>query len=211
MPGKALVIVLLIVCLAVHEAAHAWVANLRGDSTARDMGRMTINPLVHIDLFMTILLPAFLVFTGSPFLFGGAKPVPVNPHRLHHPLRDMMLVAIAGPLSNFLLAAGFLTALKYVNSTGNFHDKQLPIILGACVSFNIILAIFNLIPIPPLDGSRVMAYLLPTTLREPYVALERYGMFLIFGLLFTGIFGRVIGAAWEPVIRILDTMTGGAW
>jgi Zn-dependent protease len=211
MPGKVLVIVLLIVCLAVHEAAHAWVANLRGDSTAKDMGRMTINPIVHIDLFMTILLPAFLIFSGMPFLFGGAKPVPVNPHRLHHPMRDMMFVAIAGPASNFLLAALFFASLKYVNSTELFVGKQMPLILGACISFNIILTIFNLIPIPPLDGSRVMAYLLPSSLREPYVALERFGMLVIFGLMFTGFFGRVLRVAFEPMIRILDTITGGAW
>jgi Zn-dependent protease len=109
----ALLIVLLIVCLGVHEAAHAWVAWKCGDSTARDLGRLTLNPIAHVDLFMTIILPAILIYTTG-FIFGGAKPVPVDFHRLRHPWRDMSLVAFAGPLSNFLLAILFAIVWKFL-------------------------------------------------------------------------------------------------
>jgi Zn-dependent protease len=164
-------IVLLILCLGAHEAAHAWSAFKCGDSTARDEGRMTLNPIVHIDLWMTILLPALLLFmTNGRFVFGGAKPVPVLFHRLRHPWRDMSLVALAGPFSNLLLAVLFLFLHKLLITTGwyngaaEFAEERrydlLPIVMKAMVKTNLLLTVFNLVPIPPLDGSRVMAWII---------------------------------------------------
>jgi Zn-dependent protease len=193
--GIALVLILLVISLGIHEAAHAWVAWKCGDSTAKDLGRMTLNPLPHIDLFMTILLPAFLLLSSNGHrFFGGAKPVPVNFHRLRHPWRDMSLVAIAGPLSNLLLAAFFLTAYHFFVRTGWYNGAAefvssrqsdlLPKVLLAATTWNLLLTVFNLVPIPPLDGSRVMAYLLPHPMREHYNALGQYGLLIIFGLIY---------------------------
>jgi Zn-dependent protease len=184
----ALVVVLLIISLGIHEAAHAWVALKCGDTTARDLGRLTINPIPHIDPVMTILVPIVtLVLIGFPF--GGAKPVPVDFHRLRHPWRDMSLVALAGPLSNLLLAVLFAVlwhlAIRtgfYLDAAPNMMDRdldRLPVVLQYTVFFNLLLAVFNLIPLPPLDGSRIMAWLLPSSLRSSYVALERYGLILV--------------------------------
>lgn len=207
----ALVIGFLILSLGIHEAAHAWVAHLRGDSTARDMGRLTLNPVVHIDLFMTILLPAFLMMAGGP-VFGGAKPVPVDYYRLRYPLRDMMLVALAGPISNFLLAVLFSIAWKALISVWGMDPEALaPRVMEHSMIFNVILAIFNMIPVPPLDGSRVMAWLLPSGLRESYVGLERFGLLIVFGLLATGALHNVLLATYRPVLDAVHFLSGGTW
>jgi Zn-dependent protease len=206
--------VLLAICLSVHEAAHGWVALKCGDTTARDLGRLTLNPIKHVDLVMTILLPAMIfIGSGGRMLFGGAKPVPVSFHRLRHPWRDMSLVAIAGPLSNFLLALFFMVALKFFLRTGLYNDASpagsrledfLPHVLLQAVSFNVLLAIFNLVPIPPLDGSRVMAWLLPEGLRPAYGSLERYGMLVIFGLLYLSpTFNRYLSDAMSSLVEFL--------
>lgn len=206
-----LVIAFLILSLGVHEAAHAWVANLCGDSTAKRMGRLTLNPISHIDPIMTIALPAFLAYAGGP-VFGGAKPVPVNPMNLRHPLRDMMFVAIAGPLSNFLQAILYMLVLKgLVNFTDLPPESLARRVIGMTIQFNLILTIFNLIPIPPLDGSRVMAYLLPSGMRETYVGLERFGMLLVFALLMFGVLGRILNATIFPMLDAVDFLTGGRW
>jgi Zn-dependent protease len=151
-----------------------------GDTTARDLGRITLNPVPHIDPFMTIILPLMMVYTTG-FLFGGARPVPVNYYNLRSPLRDMALVAIAGPLSNFLLAAFFFLCNKLlVDEFGVWMPGgKGDVILYYAVDFNLLLAAFNLLPIPPLDGSRVMTWLLPRGIREPYVSLERWGLVLV--------------------------------
>jgi Zn-dependent protease len=190
----AMTLILLIVSLGIHEAAHGWVALKCGDTTARDLGRITLNPIPHIDLFMTILLPAMLfIGSGGRVLFGGAKPVPVSFHRLRHPWRDMSLVALAGPMSNLLLAIFFMIALKFFLHTGLYNgasrvgarlDDFLPRVLWSTMATNVLLAVFNLVPIPPLDGSRVMAWLLPDALRPAYVRLEGVGMVVIFALLY---------------------------
>jgi Zn-dependent protease len=205
----------LVISLGIHEAAHAWVALRCGDTTARDAGRISLNPIVHIDLFMTILLPLFLILSNSPFLFGGAKPVPVAYHRLRHPLRDMMLVALAGPVSNVLLAVVFLVAYKsiYFFEMSGVLDSALPGVLRATVMLNLLLAVFNMFPVPPLDGSRVMTWLLPTSLREPYVALERWGMIIVILLLVVPQLGfrPLLFSGMNAAYQLIDFLTGGPW
>ena len=207
----ALAIAFLILSLGVHEAAHAYVADRCGDGTAREEGRLTLNPMAHIDPFMTIALPLILFMT-SGFIFGGARPVPVNPMRLRYPLRDMSFVALAGPISNIILALLFSVALKAVIYWGGMPTSALaPRVMQMAVHFNIILAVFNMIPIPPLDGSRVMAYLLPSHMREPYVSLERFGLLIVVLLVMTGSLGMILGATLGPMIDVVDMLTGGRW
>jgi len=204
-------IAFLVLSLGVHEAAHAYVAHLCGDDTAKNMGRLTLNPIAHIDPFMTILLPAIL-YISAGFMFGGAKPVPVNYMNLRHPLRDMSFVAIAGPLSNVLLAVVFFLVWKVLVYKFGMDDESLaPQVMAMAGFFNLVLAIFNMIPVPPLDGSRVMAWLLPSGLRETYVGFERFGMLIVFALFFTGIFGKIINATIWPMWRFIDKITGGIW
>lgn len=208
-----LILVFLILSLSVHEAAHAWVASLCGDTTAKDMGRMTLNPIPHIDPVMTILLPAMMMMT-SPFIFGGAKPVPVLFSRLRRPWRDMMFVALAGPASNVLLAIVFSVILKAMRDFQVWNRDDLgTIVLVYSVQLNIILAIFNMIPVPPLDGSRVMAWILPESMRPGYVALERFGLMLVVLLLFTGVFQVVYENTAPPLHQFVDYVVtlGGAW
>jgi len=182
-PEIALIIAFLILSLSLHEVGHAWVAWMRGDSTAKELGRLSLNPIVHIDLFMTILLPAILAYTGG-IIFGGAKPVPVNANRLKHPLRDMMLVAIAGPAVNLLLAFVFFFARSAALDSGYTDDMLLIRVLEISGVLNVLLAVFNLLPIPPLDGSRVMAWLLPPPMRHSYAQLERWGLLIVIFVVF---------------------------
>jgi len=207
-----LVIGFLVLSLGIHEAAHAWAAWLRGDDTARSMGRMTLSPIPHIDPFMTILLPLCLHLSGSGFIFGGAKPVPVDYYRLKSPLRDMMLVALAGPLSNFLLAVLFLTVWKIlVYEVGMDPDALAPSVMKVTCQVNIVLAIFNMIPVPPLDGSRVLAWLLPASIREAYVSLERYGILIVFALLMSGALKDLIASPLLTIWSVVNLLSGGTW
>ena len=181
-----LLITFLVMSLGLHEAAHAWVAWKCGDSTARDLGRITLNPIPHIDPVMTLILPTILYFATNGMIFGGAKPVPVNGYNLRRPLRDMAFVAFAGPLTNFLLACLFWLAYRVVvEQLGLWPNGSVGSrVLAQATFFNLLLAAFNMIPIPPLDGSRILAWLLPTSLREGYRRLEGIGMILIFFLIF---------------------------
>ncbi|MEC7233229.1 MAG: site-2 protease family protein [Planctomycetota bacterium] len=189
-------IVSLAIALSLHEWAHALVATWRGDTTARDEGRLTINPLAHIHPIMTIALPALLWFVlpmvlgTPPMIFGGAKPVPVVESNLKSPARDMMLVAIAGPISNLVLAVVGLGALRVMELNGlvleNTVITKQPLatqMVMEFVTFNVLLTAFNLLPIPPLDGSRVASYVLPP-LRPVFRALEFWGLFLVFAAVF---------------------------
>ena len=211
--GVALVVAILILSLGIHEAAHGWVALKCGDTTARDLGRITLNPLAHIDPFMTVILPVFLMMTTG-FIFGGAKPVPVNFYNLRRPYRDMALVALAGPLSNVLIAILLSFLYKALIQTGVWEPGMLgPRILEAGVFLNLLLAVFNMIPIPPLDGSRIMAWLLPESLRAPYVRLESLGMMLVMLLIFSGFLrGSILGAilAMYGVVNSVVSL-GGLW
>ena len=208
-----LIIGFLVVSLGLHEMMHAWVAYLCGDPTGKDLGRLTPDPRPHIDPFMTVLLPAILLLaSGGKLWFGGAKPVPVSYHRLRSPARDMMFVAVAGPLTNFVIAIVLELARKSLLTFGVFGPDQLgDVVLTYVVYFNVLLAVFNMLPLPPLDGSRVVAYFLPPSLREGFHRLESIGMLLIFGLLFTGILGRFVWPAIREVLSAVDYLTGGRW
>jgi Zn-dependent protease len=173
-----------VVSITTHEASHGWVADRLGDPTAREMGRLTLNPLPHIDLFLTILLPLFLIVSGTGFIFGGAKPVPVNVSRLRNPRRDWALVGAAGPLSNLAIAVLLAVLLSISSHGGLAPSSRLTKVLAVGIFVNVLLAVFNLLPIPPLDGSRVVQYALSGEALRAYRQMERFGLLLIVGLVF---------------------------
>jgi Zn-dependent protease len=185
----------LIASLTFHEAAHAWSADRLGDRTARTLGRVSLNPAVHVDPIGTIAFPLIAMLTNLP-LIGWAKPVPVNTVNLqHHWKQKFMLIAAAGPASNLLLAGiaaigvrvmGFETGLD--GAAGTVFR-----VLNVTVVLNVLLAVFNMIPVPPLDGSNVVAALLPRQLAYQWDQIRPYGIFILYGLMFTGILGRLIG------------------
>ena len=181
---------ILLFSVIVHEVAHGWVALKCGDPTARDAGRLTFNPLPHIDPFMTILLPAMLIFSGSTFIFGGAKPVPVNPYNFKRGEKDNMLVAFAGPASNVLLALiAFIISIVVVylwRASGSPVFLSALKFLNIIILLNLILANFNLLPIPPLDGSHILAYFLKGEAKIAYLKLRRYGFMILVGIIMLG-------------------------
>ena len=174
-------VVALVFSIILHEVAHGYAAFKMGDPTAAFSNRLTLNPIAHIDLFGSIILPLCLFLSPSPFLLGWAKPVPINPYNFRNYKRGMMLTALAGPATNFLLAL-----IAYGLFFGvSFFDTPIVLLRFLSIFFktNIVLGVFNLIPIPPLDGSRVLYGLLPGRWAEEYMRLEPYGIFIIFGLL----------------------------
>jgi Zn-dependent protease len=183
--------------ITVHETAHGWVASKLGDHTARMMGRLTLNPIKHIDPVGTILVPALLYLSSAGFIFGWAKPVPINFSALRSPKRDMLWVALAGPGVNLLMAIGWLIIVAIANT---LNIPFLVLMGGAGIFVNLLLAIFNLLPIPPLDGGRVISSLLPGKLSYQYDQLEPYGLFILVGLLFLGVFQNII---WPIVYSLL--------
>lgn len=188
-----------IIAITLHEAAHGYVARHYGDDTAEKAGRVTLNPLKHIDLFGTILLPAFLLFTKAGFLFGWAKPVPVNFGRLRRPKQDMLWVAAAGPGANLLMAIGWTLLLKLVvGIPENSYSEALMGMARAGIVWNVGLMVLNLLPIPPLDGGRIAVSLLPMRAAQKFAQLERYGLFIVLGLVFFGILDLVL----RPLLRI---------
>jgi len=189
-----------LLAIMCHEFAHAYVANRRGDATAAEHGRLTLNPLAHIDPVGTLLLPLILVFTRSPVIFGWARPVPVNFSRLRDPRRDMALVGVAGPMANLLLAVVVAQIMKAVAAGAS---EITLFVLVQLLMTNIFLAIFNLIPVPPLDGSRVAMGLLPVPAARMLARLEPYGMFLLVALLYTGMLQQVIGPAAAILMKAL--------
>jgi Zn-dependent protease len=190
----------LLLGVILHEVAHGWVANKLGDPTARLMGRLTLNPISHIDPFGSILIPGLLIISQAPFLFGYAKPVPVNFRNLRNPKKDMVWVALAGAIVNLLLALGFSLFHRLLLAAGPLWEwpflrlilQPLILMLRYGVVINVALAIFNLIPIPPLDGGRVMVGLLPFRAAYQYSKIEPYGFFILIGLLVTHILDWVI-------------------
>lgn len=189
----------LIIAITFHEAAHGFVAHRLGDNTAWQLGRVSFNPLKHIDPFGTLLLPAFLLLSHSPFLFGYAKPVPVNFSALRNPKRDMIWVAAAGPGMNILLAVISVLLLAVTLAAGIAAAQWLPALLWSSVEINLVLAVLNLWPIPPLDGSKIAVGLLPPPLALPLWRLSRYGMifllviFLVAPMAGLNVFGWMVG------------------
>ena len=182
-------IIPLLFAITLHEAAHGWVASKLGDHTARMMGRVTLNPIKHVDPVGTVVVPLLLIVMNVGFIFGWAKPVPINFSALRSQKSGMILVALAGPGANFLMAIGWvLVAIISIN-------LNIPILLkmaGIGIFFNILLAVFNLLPIPPLDGSRVISALLPGPLAYKYSQLEQYGFLILLGLMYIGGFKLLV-------------------
>lgn len=205
-----------LLAIVFHEVAHGWVAFRLGDPTAARMGRLTLNPVSHIDLLGTVLLPLLLIIGGSPFLFGYAKPVPVNFYNLNHPKRDMIWVAIAGPLTNILLAIASLYVLKFIDLAGGslltipaFVLTPLALMAQSSVNINVMLAAFNLFPIPPLDGGRVLVGLLPEPYSSAVARIEPYGFLIILLLLTTHTLDIFIGPMVHFLFRLLRALWGG--
>ena len=199
-------LIILIVSVVIHELAHGLAAFWCGDSTAKYQGRLTLNPIPHIDPIGSVILPLMLTLSGSPFLFGWAKPVPVNVQNLNHPMNDMVKVAIAGPLSNLSLAVLFSQFIKFHVIVAPNLILQAPWLIDVLkygVVINIVLAVFNMIPIPPMDGSRVLYRLLPYAGRSLMDRIEPYGMWIIIFLAFFGIFDVILRLVSIPLIQLI--------
>ncbi len=205
----------LIFAIVLHEVAHGWVANKLGDHTARDMGRLTLNPIPHIDLFGTIIFPVLCIVLNSP-IFGYAKPVPINPYNFKNPKKDMALSSLAGPAVNILMALSFVLLLRLIGVLDgripqpywNWFAVPVSYMLVYGIMINVVLAVLNLVPIPPLDGSRVAYWLLPDKQAALYYRLERFGLLIILALFYFGILGKII----SPIIGyILTVLVGGQY
>ncbi len=199
-------IVAFLFAISVHESAHAWMASRCGDQTARMLGRITLNPIKHIDPFGTVLLPLLAAFTGAP-MFGWAKPTPVNPRNLRNYVRDDILVSVAGPVSNLIVVAGSLVVLGIIGlvaprsgaATTEGVLQPLAMMFMALAQINLLLAIFNLIPVPPLDGSHVLRHALSGAVLQAY---DRIGIFGLMALVIFG--GKFLGMLFNPPMRVLQ-------
>ena len=199
----AILLTVLFCAIVIHEVAHGWIAYKLGDPTAKFAGRITLNPLAHIDPVGTILLPLSLIAISiitntSPVIFGWAKPVPISFRNLKQPKTDMILVGLAGPAANFTLAMLASVIFKTITSASPIAL----ILLDNIITINLILGVFNLLPIPPLDGSRIIMGILPRKLSYAYASFERYGMLILFLLLGLGVFHAVI----LPIVQMLRYM-----
>lgn len=197
-------IIILIFSAILHEIAHGFVAERLGDPTARLLGRLTLNPIPHIDPVMSIIVPLLLILGGSPVIIGGAKPVPVDPFNLREPKKDMAIVSIAGPLTNFLIAFTVAFAFKFVAPFIN--DQFILTVIYTIVQLNLLLGIFNLIPIPPLDGSKILALFLPEEISRTYMGIGQFGIAIIFFLMlpFSPIpLGQILGNMLNAIMSVL--------
>jgi len=193
-------VIILIMSAAFHEYMHAWAADQLGDHTARDLGRLTINPLAHLDWFGSIFLPLLLIISGVNFVFGYAKPVPFNPYNLRDAKWGPAKVAVAGPLANLILAVIFGFVLRFTPGL----NPAIGTLLSYVVIINLVLMIFNLMPIPPLDGSKIVMPFLPYYLQQSYARLERYGMFLVILFMMLG-----LQIVWVAVSWLFRLIVGG--
>ena len=198
-----------IFAITVHETAHGWVAKKYGDNTANMLGRLTLNPLKHIDPIGTVILPGLLLLTGTGFIFGWAKPVPVDARNFKNPRHDMAIVALAGPISNLLMALGWALVAR-LGVLINFEFVTMPMIYWgiAGISINLVLALINLIPIPPLDGSRVVSGILPHRWAWQYNKLERYGFLILLLMLYTGTLNLILGYPMYLAQNMFFTLAG---
>jgi len=196
-----------LLAITVHEVAHGWVASKLGDRTALMLGRLTLNPFKHIDPLGTILIPGLLLLMHSGFIFGYAKPVPVDWRNLHHPKRDMAIVAAAGPVTNFLMGIGWALLVRVGVQLGDTGTALL--YMGvAGIFINTILMVLNLIPLPPLDGGRVLTGLLPNRQAWYLSRIEPYGFFILIALLVTGILGKILWPLMALVMALLVPLSG---
>jgi Zn-dependent protease len=203
----------LVFAIVFHEVAHGWVANRLGDPTARDLGRLTLNPIPHIDLIGTIIMPLVLfMLTDGRMLFGYAKPVPINPHNFKDPKKGMALSSLAGPGVNIVMAVicSFLLRVVMAGLEGNMPETvwswfatPVTLMLGYGIIINVVLAVLNMIPIPPLDGSRVVYWLLPDRQAAVYYRLEPYGTFILMALIMLGWLGKIMTPLIRPLLGLL--------
>lgn len=203
--GRFLVLLL---SVSLHESAHAFTADALGDDTARRQGRVTLNPAAHLHPVMSVLLPALLIFGNYPFVFGAGRPVPVVASNFRRPTLGFALVAVAGPLTNVLLAVVSTVALVAFFEAG--ASDLAAQWLRFAILLNLLLAVFNLIPVPPLDGSRVVALFLPRALRKAWYALDAYGFLILVVLFVTGVLGDVLARTYRPLWNWW-TETYGQW
>jgi len=207
--GASVWVLPLLFAITFHEAAHGFVAHRLGDDTAYQLGRVSFNPLRHIDPFGTIILPAMLLLSHSPFLFGYAKPVPVNFKNLHNPRLDMVWVALAGPATNIILALMAALAFHALPLAPADTAQWIADNLKNTLVINVVLAVFNMLPIPPLDGGRVAVGLLPNVLAYPLSRLEPFGMLILIGfLILLPLAGSQLGLNLDVISAILRTATG---
>ncbi len=199
----------LVIAITFHEAAHGFVAYRLGDNTAWNLGRVSFNPFKHIDPFGTVILPGILLLSHAPFLFGYAKPVPVNFRNLNHPRTDMVWVALAGPATNILLALVAASAFHGLGLVPGNSAQWVADNLQNALIINVVLAVFNMLPIPPLDGGRVAVGLLPRVLAAPLSRLEPYGLLILIGiLLLLPMLGSRLGVNLDVISTVVRTVTG---
>lgn len=201
-----LMIPMLLFAVIAHEVAHGYVAWRCGDPTAKQAGRLTLNPLPHIDLFGTIVFPLVLLLTHAPFLIGWAKPVPVNPSYFRNTSRDHLYVSLAGVSTNLLLAVACTILFGVIARISGSTDGALGLMLQYGIVINVVLAVFNILPIPPLDGSWVLYHLLPSNLAENYRRLFPYGFIILIVLLMTGVLGRMISPLYSLITEFLQAI-----
>jgi Zn-dependent protease len=194
--------------LSVHEAAHAWSASRLGDDTARRLGRVSLNPIVHIDPIGTVMLPLLAMISNAPVI-GWAKPTPVNTHNLRNPRRDNILVTLAGPASNLVIALIAAVLLRTLSTSGAVMSgrdvsRAFDILAIEALHLNVLLAVFNMLPIPPLDGGRVLLGLLPPRLAVRFSAVQSYGFLILLALLLTGTLGSILAAPYYLILSWLQ-------
>lgn len=194
--------------ITIHEVAHGWVASKLGDNTAKMLGRLTLNPFKHIDPIGTVLVPLAMVLLQTGFVFGWAKPVPVNMRNLNSPRKDMAIVAAAGPISNLIMAVFWVFVFKLGSSviTDPNIAKGIMAMGQAGIMINLILFVFNLLPIPPLDGSKVLSGIVPSSVSAIMDKIEPYGLFIVIGLLYFGVLNAIITPVLDFFLKTIGSL-----